>query len=111
VAGAPVTDQRLYDTCYSERYMETPDQNLEGYEEASVLGRAGQIRGKLLIIHGLVDENVHFRHTARFLEGAVEAGKDIDVMLLPSSRHSPRGFETNRAILARTVSYFKDHLR
>lgn len=110
VAGAPVTDPRFYDTCYTERYMETPATNPEGYAEASVLGRADALRGKLLIIHGLLDENVHFRHTARFLRDLVEAGKEAELLVLPASRHSPRGFETVRTILDRTVSFFRDHL-
>ena len=65
VAVAPVTDWDGYDTCYTERYMGTPANNPEGYRESSVLSHAEKLQGALLVIHGMLDENVHFRHTAR----------------------------------------------
>ena len=73
-AGAPVSDWDGYDTHYTERYMGTPVENADGYRESSVLTYAGRIGGALLLVHGLLDENVHFRHTARLINRLVEAG-------------------------------------
>ena len=108
VAGAPVTDFRMYDTAYTERYMGMPGENSEGYDGASVLAVAAQIEGDLLVIHGLTDENVHFRHTARFLAVCEEAGIEPEILLLPG-RHSSRG-NTARHALTRTVSFLKQHV-
>ncbi len=68
VAGAPVTDWALYDTAYTERYMETPEQNPEGYRRTSALTHAGKLERPLLLIHGLTDDNVHFAHTLALVE-------------------------------------------
>ena len=62
VSGAPVTDWRFYDTCYTERYMGLPQENEEGYKASSTLGHLGGIEGSLLLCHGLLDENVLFRN-------------------------------------------------
>ena len=93
VAVAPVTDWDGYDTCYTERYMGTPANNPEGYATSSVLTRVDRLRGDLLVIHGMLDENVHFRHTARLTTALIAAGKPFELLPLPDERHSlaPRG--------------------
>lgn len=96
VAGAPVTDFRWYDTAYTERYLGTPQDNPAGYEAASLIPLAPQLQGHLLIVHGLLDENVHFRHTAEMVQALIEAGKNFDQVVLPASRHSLRGLATRR---------------
>ena len=90
VAGAPVSDWDGYDTGYTERYMGTPQNNAEGYREGSLLTHADKLRGQLLLIHGGVDENVHFRHTARLITALVEADRDYDLLMFPAERHMPR---------------------
>ncbi|MEN8149231.1 MAG: DPP IV N-terminal domain-containing protein [Planctomycetota bacterium] len=90
VSGAPVTDWDGYDTGYTERYMGTPAGNADGYREGSVLTHAEKLAGKLLLVHGMVDENVHFRHTARLLVALGSATKDYDLLALPEERHMPR---------------------
>lgn len=110
VAGAPVSDMALYDSAYTERYMQTPSVNPEGYSAADVLGRLDELRAPLLVIHGLIDENVHFRHSARILKSLADRGKDVDLLLLPESRHSPRGFETLREIARRRSDILLSHL-
>ena len=90
LAGAPVTDWDGYDTAYTERYMGTPENNPKGYEESSVLTAVGKIRGKLLVIHGMMDENVHFRHSARLANALIAASKPFELLPLPASRHSVR---------------------
>ena len=90
VAGAPVTAYDGYDTHYTERYMGTPQSNPQGYREGSVLAHAAGIRGRLMLVHGLIDENVHFRHTARLINALIRARKTYDLLLFPDERHSPR---------------------
>jgi dipeptidyl-peptidase 4 len=93
VAGAPVTHWDGYDTYYTERYMGTPAANPDGYADSSVLSHVVDMHGKLLIVHGLIDENVHFRHTARLVNALVRARKPYQLLLFPDERHSPRRLE------------------
>lgn len=90
VAGAPVSHWDGYDTCYTERYMGLPQENVEGYRVSSVMEHVNQMQGKLLLVHGLIDENVHFRHTARLINAMIRARKHYDLFLFPDERHSPR---------------------
>ncbi|HEX9108568.1 MAG TPA: DPP IV N-terminal domain-containing protein, partial [Longimicrobiales bacterium] len=91
VAGAPVTHEAGYDTHYTERYMSTPQDNPEGYRASSVMTYVDEMRGQLLLVHGLIDENVHFRHTARLINSLIKARKPYDLFLFPDERHMPRG--------------------
>jgi dipeptidyl-peptidase-4 len=108
VAGAPVTDFRWYDTAYTERYMGTDADNHEGYEEASILEHLDGLKGDLLIVHGMVDENVHFRHTAQLLARLVELRKPFEIATLPESRHMVRGFEQRRFVWERTLEFLRE---
>lgn len=87
IAGAPVTDWHNYDTIYTERYMNTPKENPKGYEETSVVKAAGKLHGKMLVAHGLMDDNVHLQNTAQLIEELEQADKDFEVMVYPRSRH------------------------
>ena len=110
VSGAPVSDWDGYDTGYTERYMGTPQDNAEGYREGSLLTHASQLEGKLLLIHGGVDENVHFRHSARLITALTAADRDYDLLVFPEERHMPRdqsGLEYQERRVAR---YFDQHL-
>lgn len=110
VAGAPVTDFRFYDTAYTERYMETPETNPQGYRKASVLSYVDQMQGDLMIIHGLLDENVHFRNTVRLIQALNQVGKTADLVLLPESRHAVRGFHNVLTVVRSRTQYFLNHL-
>ena len=105
VAGAPVTHWDGYDTHYTERYMGTPTTNPEGYEVSSVMHHVPAMTGKLLIVHGLIDENVHFRHSARLIDRLIAAGKDWDVLFFPDERHMPRR-EEDRVGMERAIHQF-----
>jgi len=72
-----------YDTHYTERYMGTPQSNPKGYAESSVMHHVENIRGKLLLVHGLIDENVQFRHLARLINALIRARKPYDLLLFP----------------------------
>ncbi len=90
IAFAPVTDWRLYDTIYTERYMRRPEDNPEGYAATSVIEAAGQLQGELLLIHGTMDDNVHFQNTVQLANALQQAGKSFQLMLYPNSRHGVR---------------------
>jgi dipeptidyl-peptidase-4 len=87
VANSAVSDHRLYDTIYTERYMGLLPDNAAGYDSASVLLRAGRIRGHLLVIHSMMDDNVHPQHTMQLLTALTNAGVDADVRIYPPGRH------------------------
>lgn len=106
VSGAPVTHWDGYDTCYTERYMGLPQQNPEGYERSSVMHHIESITGNLMIIHGLIDENVHFRHTARLINALIKARKPYDLRLFPDERHSPRGLHDRIYMEEQIRDYF-----
>jgi dipeptidyl-peptidase 4 len=87
IAGGTVTDWANYDSIYTERYMLTPQRNPEGYKAGSVTQAAGNLSGKLLLIHGAIDDNVHMANTIQFVYALQKAGKQFDLMLYPKSRH------------------------
>ena len=87
IAGAPVTDWRNYDAIYTERYMGLPQDNPQGYSASSVVEAASQLHGRLLLIHGTTDDNVHLSNTLQLARELQRAGKQFDLMLYPRSRH------------------------
>jgi dipeptidyl-peptidase-4 len=87
IAGAPVTDWRLYDSIYTERYMGLPAENPKGYAKSSVIAAAKDLSGKLLLIHGTIDENVHMQNSLQLAQALQQAGKDFELMLYPGNRH------------------------
>jgi dipeptidyl-peptidase-4 len=91
IAGAPVSHWDGYDTHYTERYMGLPDANAEGYANTNVMAHLDKLEGHLMLVHGLIDENVHFRHTARMINGLIAAKKRYELLLFPDERHMPRG--------------------
>ncbi|MFO0850494.1 MAG: DPP IV N-terminal domain-containing protein [Gemmataceae bacterium] len=91
ISGAPPTDWKLYDSIYTERYMLTPQENKDGYAKTSVVAAAGNLHGKLLLLHGLVDDNVHFQNTAQLVDALQRANKDFEVMFYPRARHGIGG--------------------
>jgi dipeptidyl-peptidase-4 len=107
VSVAPVTDWDGYDTAYTERYMGTPKGNASGYRASSVLTRAPQLKGSLLLIHGMLDENVHFRHTARLATAMIHASKPFDLLPLPDERHSSRRAEDRKYVAERLADFFE----
>eukprot|EP00931_Biecheleriopsis_adriatica_P008359 TRINITY_DN109561_c0_g1_i1.p1 TRINITY_DN109561_c0_g1~~TRINITY_DN109561_c0_g1_i1.p1 ORF type:complete len:857 (+),score=180.08 TRINITY_DN109561_c0_g1_i1:43-2613(+) len=110
VAGAPVTSWDGYDTCYTERYMGTPASNKIGYKSSSVMEHVGTMRGDLLLVHGLIDENVHFRHTARLINALIAAQKPYELMLFPNERHSPRSQKDREFMEERIFAFIQKSL-
>ena len=91
VSGAPVTDWRSYDTIYTERYMNTPQINKAGYDEGSAMTYAANLKGKLLIVHGSTDNNVHPANSIMLIDALIKEDKIFDVMFYPENRHGIRG--------------------
>ncbi|MBI4850943.1 MAG: S9 family peptidase [Acidobacteria bacterium] len=87
ISGAPVTDWRNYDSVYTERYMGLLKDNPEGYKKSSVVEAAANLHGKLLLIHGTMDDNVHMQNSVQFIDALQKAGKQFDLMIYPKSRH------------------------
>ena len=107
VSVAPVTDWDGYDTCYTERYMGTPRDNPTGYKNSSVLHAVDRLKGELLIIHGMIDENVHFRHTARLVTALIAANKPFKMLPLPEERHSSRKEEGRKYVAEQLAGFFE----
>jgi dipeptidyl aminopeptidase/acylaminoacyl peptidase len=87
IAGAPVTDWRNYDTIYTERYMSTPQENPQGYDASSVVKAAKNLHGRLLLLHGEMDDNVHVQNTLQLVDELQKAEKEFEVMIYPRARH------------------------
>ena len=90
IVGAPVTDYRLYDSIYTERYMGLPKDNPTGYEGTNLMQAAKNLEGRMLLFHGTLDDNVHPQNTIQFVDALQKAGKDHELVLLPGSGHGPR---------------------
>ena len=87
IAGSSVTDWRLYDDVYTERFMDTPEQNPEGYDFGSAMTHAENYKGVLLITHGTMDDNVHMQNSIQLVDKLTELNKDFELMLYPNQRH------------------------
>jgi dipeptidyl-peptidase-4 len=107
VAGAPVTDWRNYDSIYTERYMRRPQDNPDGYEKGSCLTYAKNLKGKLFIHHGAVDDNVHPGNTLQLVQALLKENKKFDMMIYPEQQH---GISFARYGESR-VEYFIEHLK
>lgn len=108
---APVPDQRLYDTIYQERYMGTPQDNLEGYKRGSPIWHAEGLEGSLLVVHGSGDDNVHYQGTERLVNRLVELGKQVDLMVYPNRSHCIcEGRGTSLNVYSLVTRYLLTHL-
>lgn len=107
IAGAPVTDWHLYDTIYTERYMDTPQNNPDGYDKTSVVKAAENLHGKLMIVHGAIDDNVHMENTFKLVNALQQADKEFELMIYPRSRHGIGGMHYSRL----TVDFIKSVLK
>jgi len=110
VSGAPVTSWDGYDTCYTERYMGMPSSNEKGYKTSSVMEHVQKMTGDLLLVHGLIDENVHFRHTARLINSLIAAQKPYQLLLFPNERHSPRSQKDREYMEERMFAFIQKSL-
>jgi dipeptidyl-peptidase-4 len=111
VSGAPVTDWSLYDTHYTERYLDKPADNAAGYEASSVLPYAKDLRGRLLVMHGMADDNVLFLNSTKLFRRLQDLGKPFAVMVYPGAKHGLLRQHDGRHAYATILRFFDDHLK
>jgi len=111
VAGAPVTDWTLYDTHYTERYLGRPQDNAAGYEASSALPYAKDLRGRLLVMHGMADDNVLFLNSTKLFRKLQDLGKPFDVMVYPGAKHGLIRQHDGRHAYAMMLRFFNDNLK
>lgn len=108
IAVAPVTDWRMYDNIYTERYMGMPCVNSGAYDSASLLNKAHLLNGRLLLVHGSYDDNVHIQHTMAFANALTTAGKQFEMAIYPDKDHSIRGGNTRLHLYEKMLGFLKD---
>jgi dipeptidyl-peptidase-4 len=111
VAGAPVTDWTLYDTHYTERYIGSPQDNSAGYAASSVFPYADNLKGKLLVMHGMADDNVLFINSTKLFRKLQDLGKPFDVMVYPGAKHGLTRQHDGRHAYAMIKRFFDENLR
>lgn len=110
-AGAPVTDYRLYDTFYTERYLDTPQGNPDGYEASSVFPHLDNLTTPLLLMHGMADDNVTFDNTTRLMAALQDKGKVFELMTYPGQRHGIRGEKLQVHLMKTRMAFLGRHLK
>jgi dipeptidyl-peptidase-4 len=110
VAVAPVTDWKLYDTHYTEHYMGHPKGNAKGYAQSSVLTHVQNLRGKLLLVHGMADDNVLFQNSVLLMDALQRARIPFDLMAYPGKKHGIQGKATRIHLFEMILAHFRRHL-
>lgn len=110
IAVAPVTSWRFYDSIYTERYMQTPQENASGYDNNSPLSHVDKLKGKFLLVHGSADDNVHVQNTMRLIEALVQANKQFDWRIYPDKNHGIYGGNTRLHLYTLMTNYIKNNL-
>ncbi|MBD2769099.1 DPP IV N-terminal domain-containing protein [Hymenobacter sp. BT664] len=110
IAVAPVTNWRYYDTVYTERYLKTPQQNPAGYDENSPVQFARNLKGKLLLVHGTGDDNVHFQNSIAFVNALINANKDFQTLYYPNRNHAIAGGNTRLHLYRQMTNFVLENL-
>jgi dipeptidyl-peptidase 4 len=110
IAVAPVTTWRYYDTVYTERFMRTPQENPDGYDNNSPINFADGLQGKLLLVHGSGDDNVHFQNSMDFVEALVQANKQFEMQFYPNKNHGIYGGNTSLHLYTRMTDFILENL-
>lgn len=110
IAVAPPTDWKFYDTVYTERFMRTPKENPTGYAETSPINLAKNLQGKLLLVHGTADDNVHYQNTMAYAEALVQANKQFDMHVYTNRNHSIYGGNTRYHLYTKMSNFLLDNL-
>jgi dipeptidyl-peptidase-4 len=111
VAVAPVTDYRDYDSIYTERYMSLPAEFAAGYEKFAVVNSAANLKGRVLLVHGTGDDNVHMENTVQFVQRLIEAGIPYDLQIYPRKTHSIAGPDVRTHLYNRILAQFEMYLK
>ena len=110
IAVAPVTSWRYYDTIYTERYMQTPQENASGYDENSPINHVSKLKGNYLLIHGTSDDNVHVQNAMVMIEALVQANKQFDWAIYPDKNHGIYGGKTRLQLYTKMTNFIKEKL-
>lgn len=110
IAVAPVTNWRFYDSIYTERYMQTPQENASGYEENSPINHVNKLKGKYLLIHGSGDDNVHVQNSMQMMEALIQANKQFDSEIYPDKNHGIYGGKTRIQLFTKMTNFIKENL-
>lgn len=110
IAVAPVTHWKFYDTIYTERYMQTPALNPDGYEDSSPLNHAGKLKGNFLLIHGMGDDNVHFQNSVELMNKLIDKNKQFRTMFYPGKDHGISGGNTSIHLFKLMTQYILENL-
>ena len=110
VSVAPVTNWRYYDNIYTERYMRTPQENASGYDDNSPINHADEMIGKLLLVHGDADDNVHVQNTMDMISAFVKADKQFELFIYPNKNHGIYGGNTRNHLFEMISSFLKENL-
>ncbi|WP_394367140.1 S9 family peptidase [Constantimarinum furrinae] len=110
IAVAPVTSWRFYDTIYTERYMQTPQENPSGYDENSPISHVNNLKGDFLLVHGSADDNVHVQNTMRLVEALIQADKDFEWMIYPDKNHGIYGGNTRLHLYKKMTRFINESL-
>ncbi len=110
IAVAPVTNWRFYDSIYTERYMQTPQENASGYDLNSPINFADKLKGSYLLVHGTADDNVHFQNSMQMIEALVQANKQFDWAVYPDKNHGIFGGKTRVQLFNKMTNFIKEKL-
>lgn len=110
IAVAPVTNWRFYDSIYTERYMQTPQENPNGYDENSPINHVDKLKGKFLLIHGSGDDNVHVQNSMQMTEALIQANKQFDSQIYPDKAHGISGGNTRIQLYTKMTNFIKENL-
>jgi dipeptidyl-peptidase-4 len=107
---APVTSWRYYDNIYTERFMQKPQDNPEGYDNNSPINHVDKLKGNYLLIHGSADDNVHYQNTMELIEALVKADKQFDLMIYPNKNHGIYGGNTRKHVFDKITNFLIENL-
>jgi dipeptidyl-peptidase-4 len=110
IAVAPVTNWRFYDSIYTERYMQTPQENASGYDDNSPINHVSKLKGNFLLIHGTADDNVHVQNSMQMIEALVQANKQFDWAIYPDKNHGIYGGKTRIQLFNKMTNFIKEKL-
>lgn len=110
IAVAPVTNWRFYDSIYTERYMQTPQENASGYDENSPINHVEKLKGNFLLIHGSADDNVHLQNSMQMIEALIQANKQFDSQIYPDKNHGIYGGKTRIHLYNKMTNFIKEKL-
>lgn len=110
ISVAPVSNWRYYDSIYTERFMQTPQENPDGYDDNSPVNHVDKLKGKFLLVHGSGDDNVHYQNTMELVNALVDANKQFDLFIYPNRAHGIGGGNTRLHLYTKMTDFIMGNL-